>query len=228
MIKNDDQSPPAISDREIKEWKKTEEWTPSTERESLGFPTQKIAYVGVGELWLTGHLRLPDVKRDTQTSFIIWPLGGALIKNISITYLAFLNDSAWTNCEKDTITIKANSTTSTRHRDDTGGGSAFGYVNVFMMLWRNNAYRQVLLLLQRGLLLPKPIPELNDPFVHRSHLQVAFVQTFSLLLQLRVLILVEFVPQLDTRTKTRQSSMFVFTWNKDHLWSSVLFWCWIE
>lgn len=60
-------------------------------------------------------------------------------------------------------------------------------------------YRQVLFLLQRCLLLPQSISEFTDPFVHGSHLQVALVQALSLLLQLRVLILVELVPQLVTK-----------------------------
>lgn len=65
-----------------------------------------------------------------------------------------------------------------------------------MTLWFDNTHRQVLLLLKCCLLLPQPISELINPFVHGSHLQVALVQALSLLLQLRVLILVELVSQL--------------------------------
>lgn len=76
-----------------------------------------------------------------------------------------------------------------------------------MLLWCYNTYRQVLFLLQRCLLLPQPISELTDPFVHGNHLQVALVQALSLLLQLRVLILVELVPQLTTeKDKTEEKS----------------------
>lgn len=32
-------------------------------------PTQKIAYVGMGELWMLGNLRLQDVKRNTDIFF---------------------------------------------------------------------------------------------------------------------------------------------------------------
>lgn len=70
---------------------------------------------------------------------------------------------------------------------------------MFMLLWCDNTYRQVFLLLQGCLLLPQPISELTDPFVHGSHLQVALVQALSLLLQLRVLIVVELVPQLTAK-----------------------------
>lgn len=69
-------------------------------------------------------------------------------------------------------------------------------------------YRQVLLLLQGRLLLPQPISQLADPFVHGGHLQVALVQVLPLLLQLRVLVLVELVPQLnkEKRANTTQLS----------------------
>lgn len=56
-------------------------------------------------------------------------------------------------------------------------------------------------MLQRCLFLPQPVSELIDPFVHGSYFQVALVQALSLLLQLGVLILVEFVPQLVTKKR---------------------------
>lgn len=100
------------------------------------------------------------------------------------------------------------------------------------MLCRDNAYRQVLLLLQCCLLLPKPISELTDPFVHRSHLQVALVQALSLLLQLWVLILVELVPQLTTKkdnTKGWREDMVQHLCSfKNKLRGSVFFRCWIS
>lgn len=58
-------------------------------------------------------------------------------------------------------------------------------------------YRQVFFLLQSRLLLPQSISQLADPFVHGGHLQVALIQVLPLLLQLRVLVLVELVPQLN-------------------------------
>lgn len=58
-------------------------------------------------------------------------------------------------------------------------------------------HRQVLFLLQSGLLLPEAVSELTDPFVHRGHLQVALVQTVSLMLQLGILLLVKLVTQLE-------------------------------
>ena len=63
---------------------------------------------------------------------------------------------------------------------------------------RLSTHRQVLLVLQRSLFLPETVPELADPLVHGGHLQVAFVQVVSLLLQLAVLLLVQLVPHLGT------------------------------
>lgn len=60
----------------------------------------------------------------------------------------------------------------------------------------NYTYWQVLFLLQCCLLLPQPISELVNSFVHGSHFQVAFIQALSLMLQLGVLLKVELVPQL--------------------------------
>lgn len=75
----------------------------------------------------------------------------------------------------------------------------------------DNTYRQVLFLLQCSLLLPQPISELINPFVHSSYLQVSLVQALSLMLQFRVLILVELVPQLSTKKgiKTKTNLTFV-------------------
>lgn len=57
-------------------------------------------------------------------------------------------------------------------------------------------HRQVLLLLQGGLLLPEPLAQLGQPSVHRCHLQVPLVQAVSLLLQPAALVLIQLVPQL--------------------------------
>ena len=59
-------------------------------------------------------------------------------------------------------------------------------------------------MLQRCLLLPQAVSQLADPLVHGCHLQVPLVQAVSLLLQLGVLILVQFVAQLHRKHRTHR------------------------
>lgn len=70
--------------------------------------------------------------------------------------------------------------------------------NTYIFLIKTSStYWYILFLLQSCLFLPEALPQLINTLIHDCHLRVALVQTLPLLLQLGILLLVQFVPQLN-------------------------------
>lgn len=72
---------------------------------------------------------------------------------------------------------------------------------IFFVIKYPNTYWYILFLLQSCLFLPQALSQLINTLIHDCHLRVALVQTLPLLLQLGILLLVQFVPQLNKFTK---------------------------
>lgn len=70
---------------------------------------------------------------------------------------------------------------------------------------RSWPYRDVLFLTCLSFFLIEALPQLPDPLVHQRHLHVALVEQVLVLLQLAVLILVQFVTDLRRAGRKKHS-----------------------